>query len=112
MQIVAVDLLQLPSRFYMACLMGVKNDLIDITDEKTNGIIISYETFDTPASLIFAKTTVHSAEHKLYRIFVDAVQYRENRESLVPLKIPSVRYVIARCIGLVLPHKGRWRAHT
>ena len=40
--------------------MGVKNDLIDIMDEKTNGII--YETFDTPASLFFAK--VHSAEHK------------------------------------------------
>ena len=33
--------------------MGVKNDLIDIMDEKTNGII--YETFDTPASLCFAK---------------------------------------------------------
>ena len=42
-QIVAVDLIQLPSRFYsdMERLMGVKNDLIDITDEKTNtnGII-------------------------------------------------------------------------
>ena len=60
--------------------MGVKNDLIDITDEKTNGII--YETFDTPASLFFAKTPVHNAEHKgSYRIFADAVQYRENRES-------------------------------
>ena len=70
--------------------MGVKNDLIDITDEKTNGII--YETFDTPASLLFAKTPVHSAEHKgSYRIFADAVQYRENRESLVPRKFPSVR---------------------
>ena len=43
--------------------MGVKNDLIDITDEKTNGIIL-YETFDTPASLFFAKTPVHSDEHK------------------------------------------------
>ena len=75
--------------------MGVKNDLIDITDEKTNGII--YETFDTPASLFFAKTPVHSAEHKRsFRIFADlifadAVQYRENRESLVPRKFPSVR---------------------
>ena len=60
--------------------MGVKNDLLDITDEKTNGII--YETFDTPASLFFEKTPVHSAEHKgSYRIFADAVQYRENRES-------------------------------
>ena len=65
--------------------MGVKNDLIDITDEKMNGII--YEIFDTPASLFFAKTPVHSTEHQgLYRIFADlifadAVQYRENRES-------------------------------
>ena len=73
--------------------MGVKNDLIDITDEKTNGII--YEMFNTPA--FFAKTPVHSAEHKgSYRIFADlifadAVQYRENRESLVPRKFPSVR---------------------
>ena len=68
--------------------MGVKNDLIDITDEKTNGII--HEMFDTPASLFLAKTPVYSAEHKgLYRIFADlifadAMQYRENRESLVP----------------------------
>ena len=60
--------------------MGVKNDLIDITDEKTNGII--YKTFNTPASLFFAKTPVHSAEHKgSYGIFVDAVQYCENCES-------------------------------
>ena len=74
--------------------MGVKNDLIDITDEKMNGII--YETFDTPASLCFAKTPVHSTEHKgLYRIFVDAVQYRENCESLVPRKFPSVRYYVS-----------------
>ena len=72
--------------------MGVKNDLINITDEKTNGII--YETFDTPTSLFFAKTPVHSAEHKgSYRIFADAVQYRENRESLVLRKFPSVRYI-------------------
>ena len=42
--------------------MGVKEYLIDITDEKTNGII--YESFDTPASLFFEKTPVHSAEHK------------------------------------------------
>ena len=75
--------------------MGVKNDLIDIMDKKTNGII--YETFDTPASLFFEKTPVHSAEHKgLYRIFADlifadAVQYRKNRESLVPRKFPSVQ---------------------
>ena len=75
--------------------MGIKNDLIDIMDEKTNDII--YETFVTPASLFFAKTPVHSAEHKgLFRIFADlifadAVQYRENRESLVPRKFPSVR---------------------
>ena len=75
--------------------MGVKNDLIDITDEKTNGII--YETFNTPSSLFFEKTPVHSAEHKgSHRIFADlifadAVQYRENRESLVPRKFPSVR---------------------
>ena len=77
--------------------MGVKNDLIDITDEKMNGII--YKTFNTPASLFFAKTPVYSAEHKgSYRIFVDlifadAVQYRENRENLVPRKFPSVRYI-------------------
>ena len=46
----------------------------------TNSII--YKLFDTPASLFFAKTPVHSAEHEgLYRIFADAVQYRENRES-------------------------------
>ena len=52
--------------------MGVKDDLIDITDEKANGII--YETFDTPASLFFAKTPVHSAEHKgSYRIFADLI---------------------------------------
>ena len=48
--------------------MGVKNDLIDITDDKTNGTI--YKTFDTPASLFFDKTPVHSAEHtRSYRIF-------------------------------------------
>ena len=63
--------------------MGVKNDLIDITDEKTNTNSIIYETFDTPASLFFAKTPVHSAEHEgLYRIFADlifanAVQYHK-----------------------------------
>ena len=74
---------------------GVKNDLIDITDEKTNGII--YEMFDTPASLFFEKTPVHSAEHegsnRIFTdlIFVDALQYRENCESLVPRKFPSVR---------------------
>ena len=74
--------------------------MIDITDEKTNGII--YETFDTPTSLFFAKTPVHSAEHKgSYRIFADlifadAVQYRENRESLVPRKFPSLRYYVGR----------------
>ena len=46
--------------------------MIDITDEKTNGII--YETFDTTASLFFAKTPVHSAEHKgSYRIFADLI---------------------------------------
>ena len=73
--------------------MGVKNDLIDITGEKTNTNSI-YETFDTPASLFFAKTPVHSAEHEgSYRIFADlifadAVQYRE---SLVPQKFPNVR---------------------
>ena len=69
--------------------MGVKNDLIDITDETTNTNSKIYETFDTraPASLFFAKTPVHSAEHEgLYRIFADlifadAVQYRESRES-------------------------------
>ena len=77
--------------------MGVKNDLIDITDEKTNGII--YETFDIPASLFFEKTPVHSVEHKgSYRIFADlifadAVLYRENRKSLVLRKFPSVRYI-------------------
>ena len=76
--------------------MGVKNDLLNITDEKTNGI--TYKTFDTPASLFFEKTPVHSAEHKgsyrifAYSIFEDAVQYRENRESFVPRKFPSVRY--------------------
>ena len=69
----------------MKRLMGIKNDLINLTDEKTNGII--YETFDTPASLFFAKSPVHSAEHKgSYRIFADlifvnAVQYRENHKS-------------------------------
>ena len=74
--------------------MGVKNDLIDITDEKTNSII--YETFDTPASLFFEKTPVHSAEHKESpRIFADAVQYCENRESLVPRKFPSVWYFMS-----------------
>ena len=72
--------------------MGVKNDLIDITDKKTNT--------NTPASLFFAKTPVHSAEHEgSYRIFVnlifaDAVQYRENRKSLVPRKFPSVWYFL------------------
>ena len=46
--------------------------MIDITDEKMHGII--YETFDTPASLFFAKTPVHSAEHKgSYRIFADLI---------------------------------------
>ena len=68
--------------------------MIDITDEKTNGII--YETFDTPrpASLFFAKTPVHSAEHKgSYRILTDAMQYHENCESLVPQKFSSVRYI-------------------
>ena len=77
--------------------MGVKNDLIDIMDEKvTNGII--YKTFDTSASLFFAKIHVHSAEHKgSYRIFADlifadAVQYRKNHDSLVLRKFPSVRY--------------------
>ena len=78
--------------------MGIKNDLIDITDEKTNGII--YETFNTPrpASFFFAKTPVHSAEHKgSYRIFADlifadAVKYRKNCESLVLQKFPSVWY--------------------
>ena len=51
MQIVAVDLLQLPSRFQsdLERLMGVKNDLIDIMDEKTNTNSIIYKTFDTPA---------------------------------------------------------------
>ena len=79
--------------------MGVKNDLINITDEETNSII--YETLDTPASLFFAKTPVHSTEHKgSYRIFADliftdAMQYHENRESLVPRKFPSVRYLIS-----------------
>ena len=74
----------------MERLIGVKKDLIDITDEKTNVII--YETFDTPASLFFAKSPVHSTEHEgSYRIFADAMQYRKNRESLVPLKFPSVR---------------------
>ena len=43
----------------MERMLGVKNDLIDITDEKTNGII--YEMFNTPASLFFEKTPVHSA---------------------------------------------------
>ena len=48
----------------------VKNDLIDITDEKMNTNSIIYKTFNTPASLFFAKTPVHSAEHEgLYRIF-------------------------------------------
>ena len=77
--------------------MGVKDDLIDITDEKTNDVI--YKTFytSTPAFLFFAKTPVYSAEHKgLYKIFgdlifADAVQYRENRESLVLRKFASVR---------------------
>ena len=51
---------------------GDKEYLIDITDEKTHGII--YETFDTPASLFFAKTPVHSAEHKgSFRIFADLI---------------------------------------
>ena len=64
-------------------------------DEKTKCII--YEMFDTPASLLLAKTPVHSAEHKgLYRIFADlifadAVQFRQNCESLVLQKYPSVR---------------------
>ena len=77
--------------------MGVRDDLIDITDEKTSDVI--YKTFYTPAFLFFAKTPVHSAEHKgLYRIFgdlifADAVQYRENRESLVLRKFASVRYI-------------------
>ena len=44
--------------------MGVKNDLIDIMDKKTNTNSIIYETFDTPASLFFTKTPVHSAEHE------------------------------------------------
>ena len=75
--------------------MGVKNDLIDITDNKTNSII--YETFVTPAFLFYAKTPVHSAEHKgSYRIFADlifadVVQYRENHENLAPRKFPSIR---------------------
>ena len=83
--------------------MGVKNDLIDITDEKTNGII--YETFDTPASLFFAKTPVHSAEHKgSYRIFTDlifanAVQYRKNRETLVYHKSPYILYCTLYCMS-------------
>ena len=65
-------------------LIGVKNDLIDIIDKKMNTNSITYETFDIPASLFFAKTPVHSAEHKgSYRIFTDlifadAVQYRES----------------------------------
>ena len=51
---------------------GGKEYLIDITDEKTHGIV--NETFDTPASLFFAKTPVHSAEHKgSYRIFADLI---------------------------------------
>ena len=86
--------------------MRVKNDLIDITDVKKNtNSIILYEAFDTPASLFFAKTPVHSAEHKgSYRIFADlifadAVQYREIRESLVPQKFPSIRYIQARTQG-------------
>ena len=55
-------------------------------DEKTNTKSIIYEMFDTPASLFFAKTPVHSAEHEgLYRIFAglifaDAMQYCKNRE--------------------------------
>ena len=49
--------------------------------------VIIYETLNTPASLFFAKTPVHSAEHEgSYRIFADiifadAVQYCENCES-------------------------------
>ena len=46
--------------------------MIDITDEKMNSII--YEMFDTPASLFFAKTPVHNAEHKgSHRIFADLI---------------------------------------
>ena len=43
-------------------------------DDKTNGIIYEMETFDTPASLFFKKTPVHSTEHKgSYKIFADLI---------------------------------------
>ena len=59
----------------------------------TNSII--YELFDTPTSLFFAKTPVHSAEHEgLYRIFADAVQYRENRESFRAYSINWARLLV------------------
>ena len=84
--------------------MGVKNDLIDITDEKINGII--YKTFDTPASLFFAKTPVHSAEHEgLYRIFADlifadAMLYRENRESFRAYGTPFIQTTALSISGI------------
>ena len=104
MQIVAVDLLQLPSKFYsdMERLMGVKNDLIDITDEKTNGII--YKTFDTPTSLFFAKTPVHSAEHKeLFRIFADLfsrIPRSTAKTANVTERTVSISGYVYRCTNL------------
>ena len=73
--------------------MGVKNDLINITDEKMNGII--YKTFYTPASLFFAKTPVHSAEHKgSSRIFTDLILRGCRAVPRKPRKFPSLRYIL------------------
>ena len=64
--------------------------MIDITDEKTNGIM--YETFDTSASLFFAKTPVNSAEHKgSYRIFADLFFHRCRAVPRKPRKFSTAK---------------------
>ena len=70
--------------------------MIDITDEKTHGII--YETVNTPASLFFAKTPVQSAEHKgSYRVFADLI-FRGCRAVLRKLRKFSTAKISERTV--------------